>query len=111
MAGDSGNRCRPGPMEAGPAVYLYSIAKAVVTKPPMTGRNEVLLPLPVNKIEKVATMSKLITSKQAAKYLCISERKLWELKKTQRIPVVRIDRSVRFDRDDLDAFIAQMKKK
>ena len=55
-------------------------------------------------------MSKLMTSKQAAGYLCICERKLWDLQKSQRIPVVRIDRSVRFDRDDLDAFIADAKK-
>ena len=52
---------------------------------------------------------KLMNSKQAARYLCISERKLWGLQKLQRIPVVRIDRSVRFDRDDLDAFIADTK--
>jgi len=57
-----------------------------------------------------ATMAKLMTSKQAAKYLCISERKLWDLQKLQRIPVVRIDRSVRFDLDDLEAFIADAKK-
>lgn len=56
-------------------------------------------------------ISKLMTSKQAAEYLCISERKLWDLQKSQRIPVVRIDRSVRFDRDDLDAFIADAKKR
>ena len=43
-------------------------------------------------------------------YLCISERKLWDLQKSQRIPAVRIDRSVRFDRDDLDAFISDAKK-
>ena len=55
-------------------------------------------------------MTKLMTSKQAAKYLCICERKLWDLQKLQRIPVVRIDRSVRFDRDDLDAFITDAKK-
>ena len=57
-----------------------------------------------------ATMAKLMTSKQAAKYLCISERKLWDLQKLQRIPVVRIDRSVRFDIADLDSFIEQLKK-
>ncbi len=57
-----------------------------------------------------ATMSKLMTSKQAAGYLCISERKLWDLQKLQRIPVVRIDRSVRFDIADLDSFIEQLKK-
>jgi len=54
---------------------------------------------------------KLMKSKQAAEYLCISERKLWDLQKSQRIPVVRIDRSVRFDHDDLDAFIADAKKR
>ncbi len=55
-------------------------------------------------------MSKLMTSKQAAGYLCISERKLWDLQKLQRIPVVRIDRSVRFDIADLNSFIEQQKK-
>ena len=55
-------------------------------------------------------MGKLINSKQAAEYLCICERKLWDLQKSQRIPVVRIDRSVRFDRDDLDEFIEKQKK-
>ena len=63
-----------------------------------------------NENVKGATMSKLMTSKQAAEYLCICERKLWDLQKTQRLPVVRIDRSVRFDRDDLDAFITAAKK-
>ncbi len=56
------------------------------------------------------TISKLMTSRQAANYLCICERKLWDLQKSQRIPVVRIDRSVRFDRNDLDLFIEQLKK-
>ncbi len=56
-------------------------------------------------------MSKLMTSKQAAEYLCISERKLWDLQKSQRIPVVRIDRSVRFDYDDLEAFIVEAKNR
>ena len=55
-------------------------------------------------------MSKLLKIKQAAEYLCISERKLWELSKCGRIQTVRIDRSVRFDLDDLDAFIADAKK-
>lgn len=60
--------------------------------------------------EEVTTMSKLMTSKKAAEYLCICERKLWELSKTGRIQTVRIDRSVRFDIDDLDAFIAEAKE-
>ena len=61
-------------------------------------------------MEKVAIMNKLMTSKQASKYLCICERKLWELQKSRTIPAVRIGRAVRFDRDDLDAFIAEAKK-
>ena len=60
---------------------------------------------------KAVKMTKLMTSKQAAEYLCISERKLWDLRKSQRIPAVRIDRSVRFDRIDLDAFIAEAKER
>ncbi len=55
-------------------------------------------------------MSKLMKIKQAAAYLGICERKLWQLEKDGRIQSVRIDRSVRFDRDDLDAFIANAKK-
>lgn len=55
-------------------------------------------------------MNKLMKSKQAAEYLCISERKLWDLQKTQRIPVVRIDRAVRYDIVDLDSFIDEFKK-
>jgi excisionase family DNA binding protein len=52
---------------------------------------------------------KLITSRQAAKYLCICERKLWDLSKSGRIQTVRIDRAVRFDIADLDSFIQQHK--
>lgn len=55
------------------------------------------------------TPKKLMTSKHAAEYLCICERKLWDLQKSQRIPVVRIDRAVRFDITDLDSFIEQQK--
>ncbi len=54
-------------------------------------------------------MSKLMKSKQAAEYLSICERKLWDLSKSGRIQVVRIDRSVRFDIADLDSFIKQHK--
>ena len=64
----------------------------------------------INGDQAKGTTSKLMSSKQAAKYLCISERKLWNLSKSERIPTVRIDRSVRFDRDDLDLFIEQLKK-
>ena len=59
---------------------------------------------------KVSTMSNLMKSKHAAEYLCISERKLWDLSKSGRIQTVRIDRIVRFDKNDIDAFIADAKK-
>ncbi len=54
-------------------------------------------------------MSKLMTSKQTAEYLCICERKLWELSKTEQIQTVRIGRAVRYDIDDLNSFIEQQK--
>ena len=53
--------------------------------------------------------NRLIKYRQAAAYLGICERKLWELEKNGRIPSVRIDRSVRFDIGDLDAFIRRAK--
>ena len=53
--------------------------------------------------------SRLIKCREAAAYLGICERKLWELEKKGRIPSVRIDRAVRFDIADLDAFIQSAK--
>lgn len=56
-----------------------------------------------------STENRLIKCRQAAAYLGICERKLWELEKDGRIRSVRIDRAVRFDMADLDAFIQQAK--
>ena len=53
--------------------------------------------------------SKLINSKQAAVYLCVSPRKLWDLSKSGRIPTVKIDRVVRYDLDDMNEFIDKQK--
>ncbi|MBC8468885.1 MAG: helix-turn-helix domain-containing protein [Planctomycetes bacterium] len=53
--------------------------------------------------------NRLVKCGEAAAYLGICERKLWELSKDGRIPSVRIDRSVRFDIADLDAFIEKAK--
>ena len=55
------------------------------------------------------TNKRLVKCREAAAYLGISERKLWELKKAGRIPSVRIDRCVRFDIADLDTFIRRAK--
>lgn len=49
--------------------------------------------------------NRMLKSRQAATYLGISERKLWQLEKEGRITSVRIDRVVRFDINDLDDFI------
>ena len=54
--------------------------------------------------------NRLIKCRQAAAYLGICERKLWELSKDGRIPSVRIDRAVRFDIADLDDFISRAKE-
>ena len=56
------------------------------------------------------TPKKLMNSRQAAEYLCICPRKLWDLSKSGRIQMVRIDRAVRYDIADLDSFIELQKK-
>lgn len=54
---------------------------------------------------------RLLTSSDAARYLGISTRKLWELGNRGVVPVVRPDnRMVRFDVRDLDAFVEAKKK-
>ena len=53
---------------------------------------------------------RLIKVRQAAQYLGISERKLWQLTKDRRVPAIKFDRVVRYDIADLDEFIAKAKK-
>ncbi len=60
-------------------------------------------------IQMMSESKKLMNSKEAAGYLCICPRKLWELSKSGRIQTVRIDRSVRYDIADLNSFIDQQK--
>jgi len=64
-----------------------------------------------NIVANRATLRRLIKSRDAADYLCICERKLWQLEKDGRIQSVRIDRAVRFDIADLDAFIQSAKER
>lgn len=52
----------------------------------------------------------LWTSRQAAKALAISERKLWDLTDTGAIPCVRIGRAVRYDPSDIRAWIDAQKR-
>lgn len=51
----------------------------------------------------------LVTTKAAARWLAVSERTLWTLAQTGQIPSVRIGRAVRFDPEDLAAFVEQRK--
>lgn len=51
----------------------------------------------------------LATRQEAAAFLRISPRKLDALTASGAIPRVRIGAAVRFDRDDLEAFIASCK--
>lgn len=52
---------------------------------------------------------RLLTASDAARYLAICERTLFELTKMQKLPVVRIGRAVRYDISDLEAFIMKAK--
>ena len=46
----------------------------------------------------------LVTLKEAAKLLAISERTLWQLQADGRLPSVRIGRCLRFRVSDIEAF-------
>ena len=52
----------------------------------------------------------LLTSRQAAEALQISERKLWGMKASGEIPHVLLGRSVRYDPRDLQRCIDERKK-
>ncbi len=52
----------------------------------------------------------LLTARDAARLLCVSERTLWKLAQPRGpIPVVRIGRAVRYSVADLAAFIDRQK--
>lgn len=53
--------------------------------------------------------AKLVNVQDAAKYLCISQRTLWTLTKSNKLPVIKIGRAVRYDLQDLEAFVLQHK--
>ena len=52
----------------------------------------------------------LLTSRQAAQALQISERKLWSMKASGEIPHVLLGHSVRYDLRDLHRCIDELKK-
>jgi len=54
-------------------------------------------------------LPRLLRAKEAAELLAISERKLWELTNAGRVPCLRIGRAVRYDCQDLLAWIQRQK--
>jgi excisionase family DNA binding protein len=60
--------------------------------------------------EPASTGAVLLTARQAARALAISERKLWELTKQGQIPHVRVGRAVRYRPADLDAWAEARKQ-
>jgi len=62
-------------------------------------------------VERNATLNPLlINTRDAARALAISTRKLWELTNCRDIPSVRIGRRVLYDPSDLRAWIDKQKK-
>jgi excisionase family DNA binding protein len=55
------------------------------------------------------TVEALLTYRQAAKVLGVTERTIWTLVDRGALPVVRFGRSVRIDPADLRAFIERAK--
>ena len=51
----------------------------------------------------------LLTPREAAAALCLSERKLWALTKAGQIRAVKFGRAVRYDRADLESAIRAAK--
>lgn len=52
----------------------------------------------------------LMKPKEAAKFLAISEKTLWNLRKRGEIPYLKIGRSVRYPVDDLRRWISRRRK-
>ena len=53
------------------------------------------------------TLPPLLTRKQAASHLAISERHLWTITQSGGLPAIKIGRLVRYSRADLDAYVAR----
>lgn len=59
--------------------------------------------------ESGTTLAPLLTVREAADVLKISERTLWTLTNSGEVPSVRVGRSVRYDQNDLTEWIASCK--
>ena len=61
------------------------------------------------RMDSITPPTLLLTPKQAAKALAISERTLWELARRGEIKRLKINSCVRYDVRDLESFIATKK--
>jgi excisionase family DNA binding protein len=57
-----------------------------------------------------ATTKQLYTEREAAKWLGVCVRTLWAIRASGEIPHVRLGRAIRYDVDDLRAYVARNKK-
>jgi excisionase family DNA binding protein len=57
-----------------------------------------------------ATPKQLYTEREAAKWLGVCPRTLWAIRASGGIPYVRFGRGIRYDVDDLRAYVARNKK-
>lgn len=48
----------------------------------------------------------LLRPAEAARFLAISPRKLWELTNTREVPAIRIGRALRYPTDELRSWVA-----
>jgi hypothetical protein len=52
----------------------------------------------------------LLSERDAATWLGVCPRTLWAIRASGKIPYVRFDRGIRYDVDDLRAYVARNKK-
>ncbi|WP_417737388.1 helix-turn-helix domain-containing protein [Rosistilla oblonga] len=58
---------------------------------------------------KTSILPQLLSEREGAKWLGISPRTLWALRDAGEIPIVRVGRLVKYDLDDLRAYVAANK--
>lgn len=64
----------------------------------------------VSPIPKIAPGQQLLSTRQAAAWLGVSPRTLWSVTNDGHLPVVRLrDHTLRYDVDDLKAYVAANK--
>lgn len=61
------------------------------------------------KAQVMKPLARLMTVREAADVLRVSERTLWTLTHSGELPAVRVGRSVRYDKGDLARWIASRK--